>query len=129
MRAACRLRAVSATRCCSVVPAALHALADGRILGAHWLARGELDSAALEFSRAAERARAAEKADEERLNAGYQALVGTLRREAAARAEFERIVQDLKADGASDEARFFAAQLATALDVFRGREPERHKSP
>jgi hypothetical protein len=62
-----------------------------------------------------------------RLNAGYQALVGTLRRETAARAELERIVRDLKADGASDEARFFAAQLATALDVFRGREPERQK--
>jgi len=98
------------------------------LLGAHWLARGELDSAGAAFSRAAECARLAEKVDEERMCAGYGALVGTLRGDAAARAELERIVQDLKADGASDEAKFFAEQLTTALAVFRGREPERQKS-
>lgn len=61
----------------------------------------------------------AEHADDERMNAGYEALVGILEGDAAASAELQRILDDASAPDASEGAKFYAQQLQTALAIFQ----------
>jgi hypothetical protein len=89
------------------------------LLGAHWLARGEYNSAHAEFSRAREEAQAAQNADAAQLNAGYAALVGALRGDPGADGEFARTVEALENVTDSEDASFFAAQLVKARGIFR----------
>lgn len=89
------------------------------LLGALLLAQGDREQAAREFATARERARIAEDADDERMNAGYQALVGILVGEASAGADFGRIVDELSAASASEDAKFYGRQLHTALQIFQ----------
>jgi hypothetical protein len=87
-------------------------------LGAHFLARRDYGRASQEFSRARELAKAAKSPEDERLNEGYVALVGTIEGEAAAAAELTRIVGEFR-NTQTDDSTFYADQLETALAIFR----------
>ena len=89
------------------------------LLGAHWLARGEYNTAHTEFLRATEQARAAQNADAAQMNAGYTALVGVLRGDPGAEGEFARIVEALANVVDSEDAPLFAEQLLKARAVLR----------
>ena len=88
------------------------------LIGAQLLARGSDDAAVLEFGHARELASAARDLDNELLMRGYAALVGARRDDSEAHAEFSRSVQALKERTASEDAKFFAEQLETALTIF-----------
>jgi len=88
------------------------------LVGAHHLARAEDDAALAEFTRARERARDANDVDNELLNAGYAALVGTLRGNTEANAELTGVVARLRG-APGNEGPFFAEQIEKALEIFR----------
>ena len=90
------------------------------LVGAHRLARAEEDAAFTEFSRARERARDAADSQNELLNAGYAALIGTLGGRAEAQIEFSSVVERLRSTPGEDGP-FFAEQLEKALAIFRAR--------
>lgn len=92
------------------------------LIGALFMALGELEDAAAEFERGRDTARLAEQPDFEHMNAGYLALVGILREQPQAAAEFERIIAGLARPEASEYSRFFAQQLRTALTIFSARQ-------
>lgn len=92
------------------------------LIGALLVAMGELEDAATEFERGRDTARLAEQPDFENMNAGYLALIGVLRKQPGASAEFERIVAGLARPEASEDSRFFAQQLKTALTIFEARQ-------
>lgn len=88
------------------------------LVGAHQLARAEDDAAITAFLLARERARDAADSNNELLNAGYAALVGTLQGRVEAQTEFLSVVEHFQSR-AGEDAPFFAEQLEKALAIFR----------
>lgn len=87
------------------------------LVGAHQLSAGEYAAARTSF---AEARRLATGAPAQLMADGYGAIAMVLAKEPLGQAKFDEAIATLLKDG-SEDAKFFAAQLKTAMDVFRRR--------